>query len=226
MDVRETVHLGVLQKNIGCIFGQSGTQSQDLHEARRPGVRTRFIVPRWEKAMLAFQPEETIEKIVSSIRFTRYTPKTICSREKLVRASRDRSAARICRLMTRRLNSVFVVSVAPMFQCGSVGHCSRKRLGTHFAHHRTKCSRAIGATCADLLPRNLGLTGYARNEEEKIPCSVAFPDALRRLSHLRFFHLDHDRAEDYSGSKNQPMRWCLPAREWMSPLTIVCGVPF
>lgn len=35
------------------------------------------------KAMLAFQPEETIAKIASSIRFTRYTPKTLCSREKL-----------------------------------------------------------------------------------------------------------------------------------------------
>jgi DNA-binding IclR family transcriptional regulator len=36
------------------------------------------------KAMLAFQPEEKIEKIVAKIRFTRYTPKTLCSREKLL----------------------------------------------------------------------------------------------------------------------------------------------
>ena len=34
--------------------------------------------------MLAFQPEETIEKIVAKIRFKRYTPKTLCSQEKLL----------------------------------------------------------------------------------------------------------------------------------------------
>lgn len=86
-----------------------------------------------------------------------------------------------------------------------MGHCSGKRLGTDFAHHPTKCSRAC-ATCADLLPRNLRLTGYA--SEEEVSRSVAFPNPLQ-LSHLRFFHLDHDPAEDYSGAMLS--RYGIPA---------------
>jgi DNA-binding IclR family transcriptional regulator len=38
------------------------------------------------KAMLAFQPEETIEQIVAKIRFVRHTPKTLCTREALLKA--------------------------------------------------------------------------------------------------------------------------------------------
>jgi len=38
------------------------------------------------KAMLAFQPEDVIEQIVAKIRFVRYTPKTICSGDVLLKA--------------------------------------------------------------------------------------------------------------------------------------------
>jgi DNA-binding IclR family transcriptional regulator len=37
------------------------------------------------KAMLAFQSEETIEQIIAKVRFTRYTRKTLCSREALLK---------------------------------------------------------------------------------------------------------------------------------------------
>src|SRR5712691_10165291 len=161
MDVRETVHLGVLQKT-SVVYLDKVEPNRRICMSSKIGSSNPVYCTSMGKAMLAFQPEETIEKIVSSIRFTRYTPKTLCSREKLF-----------------------------------------KRLETDFAHHPTKCSRDC-ATCADLLPRNLRLTGYA--SEEKISRSVAFPDALRQLSHLRFFYFDYDRAEDYSGSNDQSMR--------------------
>jgi DNA-binding IclR family transcriptional regulator len=38
------------------------------------------------KAMLAFQPPEVIDQIVSKIRFVRYTPKTLTSRDALLKA--------------------------------------------------------------------------------------------------------------------------------------------
>jgi DNA-binding IclR family transcriptional regulator len=37
------------------------------------------------KAMLAFQPEETIEQIIEKMHFVRYTRKTLCSRESLLK---------------------------------------------------------------------------------------------------------------------------------------------
>jgi DNA-binding IclR family transcriptional regulator len=83
MDVRETVHLGVLQKT-SVLYLDKVEPNRRICMSSRIGSSNPVYCTSMGKAMLAFQPEETIEKIVSSIRFTRYTPKTLCSREKLL----------------------------------------------------------------------------------------------------------------------------------------------
>jgi len=82
MDVRETVHLGVLQKT-SVVYLDKVEPNRRICMSSKIGSSNPVYCTSMGKAMLAFQPEETIEKIVSSIRFTRYTPKTLCSREKL-----------------------------------------------------------------------------------------------------------------------------------------------
>jgi DNA-binding IclR family transcriptional regulator len=82
MDVRETVHLGVLQKT-SVVYLDKVEPNRRICMSSKIGSSNPVYCTSLGKAMLAFQPEETIAKIVSSIRFTRYTPKTLCSREKL-----------------------------------------------------------------------------------------------------------------------------------------------
>src|SRR6266403_619321 len=83
MDAHETVHLGVLQKT-SVVYLDKVEPNRRVCMSSKIGSSNPAYCTSLGKAMLAFQPEETIEKIVSSIRFTRYTPKTLCSREKLV----------------------------------------------------------------------------------------------------------------------------------------------
>ena len=83
MDVRETVHLGVLQKT-SVVYLDKVEPNRRICMSSKIGSSNPVYCTSLGKAMLAFQPEETIAKIVSSIRFTRYTPKTISSREKLL----------------------------------------------------------------------------------------------------------------------------------------------
>lgn len=82
MDVRETVHLGVLQKT-SVVYLDKVEPNRRICMSSKVGSSNPVYCTSLGKAMLAFQPEETIAKIVSSIRFTHYTPKTLCSREKL-----------------------------------------------------------------------------------------------------------------------------------------------
>jgi DNA-binding IclR family transcriptional regulator len=82
MDVRETVHLGVLQKT-SVVYLDKVEPNRRICMSSKMGSSNPVYCTSLGKAMLAFQPEETIAKIVSNIRFTRYTPKTLCSREKL-----------------------------------------------------------------------------------------------------------------------------------------------
>jgi len=83
MDVHETVHLGVLQKT-SVVYLDKVEPNRRVCMSSKIGSSNPAYCTSLGKAMLAFQPEETIEKIASSIRFTRYTTKTLCSREKLV----------------------------------------------------------------------------------------------------------------------------------------------
>jgi DNA-binding IclR family transcriptional regulator len=81
--VGETVHLGVLQKT-SVVYLDKVEPNRRICMSSKMGASNPVYCTSLGKAMLAFQPEETIEKIVAKIRFTRYTPKTLCSREKLL----------------------------------------------------------------------------------------------------------------------------------------------
>jgi DNA-binding IclR family transcriptional regulator len=83
--VGETVHVGVLQK--------TSIVYLDRFESNRKGCRISGIgasnpvyCTALGKAMLAFQPPEVLERIVSEIRFVRYTEKTITSKVALLNA--------------------------------------------------------------------------------------------------------------------------------------------
>ncbi len=81
--VGETVHLSVLQKT-SVVYLDKVEPNRRVCMSSKIGTSNPVYCTSMGKAMLAFQPEEMIEKIVAKIRFTRYTPKTLCSREKLL----------------------------------------------------------------------------------------------------------------------------------------------
>jgi DNA-binding IclR family transcriptional regulator len=80
--VGETVHLSVLQKT-------SIVYLDKVEPNRRVCVSSKtnpVYCTSMGKAMLAFQPPEVIDQIVSKIRFVRYTAKTLTSRDALLKA--------------------------------------------------------------------------------------------------------------------------------------------
>ena len=81
--VGETVHLSVLQKT-SVVYLDKVEPNRRVCMSSKIGSSNPVYCTSMGKAMLAFQPEEMIEKIVAKIRFTRYTPHTLCSREKLL----------------------------------------------------------------------------------------------------------------------------------------------
>src|SRR5882724_7388004 len=83
--VGETVHLSVLQKT-SIVYLEKVEPNRRVCMSSKTGTSNPVYCTSMGKAMLAFQPEEMIEEIVAKIRFTPYTPKTLCSREKLLKA--------------------------------------------------------------------------------------------------------------------------------------------
>src|ERR1700726_3925130 len=81
--VGETVHLSVLQKT-SIVYLDKVEPNRRVCVSSKTGTSNPVYCTSMGKAMLAFQPEEMIEEIVAKIRFTPYTPKTLCSREKLL----------------------------------------------------------------------------------------------------------------------------------------------
>jgi DNA-binding IclR family transcriptional regulator len=84
-DVGETVHLGVLQKT-SVIYLDKVEPKRRVCMSSKCGTSNPVYCTSMGKAMLAFQPVETIEKIIAKIRFVRYTPKTIFSADKLLKS--------------------------------------------------------------------------------------------------------------------------------------------
>jgi DNA-binding IclR family transcriptional regulator len=82
-EVGETVHLGVLQKT-SVVYLDKVEPNRRICMSSKIGTSNPVYCTSLGKAMLAFQPEEMIDKIVAKLRITRYTPKTLCSREKLL----------------------------------------------------------------------------------------------------------------------------------------------
>jgi len=83
--VGETVHLSVLQKT-SVVYLDKVEPNRRVCMSSKIGTSNPVYCTSMGKAMLAFQPEEVIEQIVAKIRFVRYTPKTLNSRETLLKA--------------------------------------------------------------------------------------------------------------------------------------------
>ena len=84
MQVCETVHLSVLQKT-SVVYLDKVEPNRRVCMSSKIGTSNPVYCTSMGKAMLAFQPEETIKQIIAKIRFVRYTPKTLCSRETLLK---------------------------------------------------------------------------------------------------------------------------------------------
>jgi DNA-binding IclR family transcriptional regulator len=80
--VGETVHLSVLQKNTVVYLDKVEPHPRAWMRSRI-GASNPVYCTAMGKAMLAFLPSDVAERIVSRIRFIRYTPKTLCSAEAL-----------------------------------------------------------------------------------------------------------------------------------------------
>jgi DNA-binding IclR family transcriptional regulator len=84
-DVGETVHLGVLQK-ASVVYLDKVEPKRRVCMSSKCGTSNPVYCTSMGKAMLAYQPQETIEKIIAKIRFVRYTHKTLCSQETLLKS--------------------------------------------------------------------------------------------------------------------------------------------
>jgi DNA-binding IclR family transcriptional regulator len=85
MKVGETVHLSVLQKT-SVVYLDKVEPNRRVCMSSKTGTSNPVYCTSMGKAMLAFQSDETIEQIIAKIRFVRYTRKTLCSREALLKA--------------------------------------------------------------------------------------------------------------------------------------------
>src|ERR1700733_4889682 len=83
--VGETVHLSVLQKT-SIVYLDKVEPNRRVCVSSKTGTSNPVYCTSMGKAMLAFQPPEVIEQIVSKIRFVRYTHKTLTSKEALMKA--------------------------------------------------------------------------------------------------------------------------------------------
>jgi DNA-binding IclR family transcriptional regulator len=81
--VGETVHLSVLQKT-SIVYLDKVEPNRRVCMSTKTGTSNPVYCTSMGKAMLAFQPKETVEQIAAKIRFVTYTPKTIGSREALL----------------------------------------------------------------------------------------------------------------------------------------------
>jgi DNA-binding IclR family transcriptional regulator len=83
--IGETVHLSVLQKSSIVYLDKAGP-NRKVCTSSKIGTSNPVYCTSMGKAMLAFQPEEEIEQVVSNLKFVRYTEKTLCTREDLLKS--------------------------------------------------------------------------------------------------------------------------------------------
>jgi DNA-binding IclR family transcriptional regulator len=84
-----TIHLSVLRRTSIVYLDKlahSVGGSPYVCKASHAGTSNPVYCTSMGKAMLAFQPLETVERVISKIQFVRYTQKTLCSREALLNA--------------------------------------------------------------------------------------------------------------------------------------------
>jgi DNA-binding IclR family transcriptional regulator len=83
--IGENVHLSVLQKSAIVYLDKAGP-NRKVCASSKVGTSNPVYCTSMGKAMLAFQPEEEIEEIIAQIHFVRYTEKTLCTREDLLKS--------------------------------------------------------------------------------------------------------------------------------------------
>jgi DNA-binding IclR family transcriptional regulator len=84
--VGETVHLGVLQRTSVVYLDKIEPSNRRTWLASRIGTSNPVHCTAMGKAMLAFLPEQAAADIMARIRFTRLTPRTLCTPEALTRS--------------------------------------------------------------------------------------------------------------------------------------------
>jgi DNA-binding IclR family transcriptional regulator len=81
----ETIHLGILNKT-SVVYLDKMELKHKVCLQSRAGNSNPVYCTSMGKALLAFQPLEAIDRIIAKIRFVRYTEKTICTREALLKS--------------------------------------------------------------------------------------------------------------------------------------------
>jgi len=84
--VGETVHLGVLQRTAVVYLDKIEPSNRHVWLSSRVGASNPVYCTAMGKAMLAFLPHDAAADIMARIRFTRFTPRTLCTAEALTRS--------------------------------------------------------------------------------------------------------------------------------------------
>ena len=81
----ETLHLGVLQKT-SVVYIDKASAGQNVCMGSKTGSSNPAYCTAMGKAMLAFLPPEAAKEVIDNTRFVRFTSKTLCSREELMKS--------------------------------------------------------------------------------------------------------------------------------------------
>lgn len=81
----ETMHLGVLQKT-SVVYLDKADTSRRVCSGSKTGSSNPVYCTAMGKAMLAFLPPEAAKNVIDHINFVRFTNKTLCSREDLMKS--------------------------------------------------------------------------------------------------------------------------------------------
>ncbi len=81
----ETMHLGVLQKT-SVVYLDKADASRRVCSGSKTGSSNPVYCTAMGKAMLAFLPPEAAKNVIDHINFVRFTNKTLCSREDLMKS--------------------------------------------------------------------------------------------------------------------------------------------
>jgi DNA-binding IclR family transcriptional regulator len=85
MEIGETVHLSVLQKT-RVVYLDKVEPNRRVCMTSKTGTSNPVYCTAMGKAMLAFLPEDMREEVLCKIKFTRFTTKTLCTRESLLKS--------------------------------------------------------------------------------------------------------------------------------------------
>lgn len=83
--IGETVHMSVLQKS-SIVYLEKAGPIRKVCTSSKIGTSNPVYCTSMGKAMLAFQPEAELEQTLANLKFVRYTEKTLCTREDLLKS--------------------------------------------------------------------------------------------------------------------------------------------